>query len=76
MNTSTLQAYGFGTHQPSAIQNRRMRRQHLQRSSNCRRSTPGRRVQVVPMGMKYTAHKAGKTIVYAERFRFIRHRHP
>ena len=55
--------------------NRRERRAHLQRSSNCKRSTRGSRIQAVPLGERYTVRKAGRTTLCAQGFRFIRHHH-
>lgn len=60
--------------QPNLAPNRAHRRAHLQRTSRCRRSTPGRRVQVVPCGEHYRLPvKGGRFVLVAHHFKQVRH---
>lgn len=62
--------------QPVVLANREQRRAHLQRNSRCRRSTPGRRVQVVPCGAHYRLPvKGGRFVLVAHHFKQVRHSH-
>lgn len=58
---------------PNPEPNRAQRRAHLQRTSRCRRSTPGRRVQVVPCGEHYREWRSGGCVLVAHHFKQVRH---
>jgi len=55
------------------VPNRRQRRAHLQRSSNCKASTPGSRVQAIPLGRNYITKTAGRKTLHCQGIKYIRH---